>query len=158
MTMAYHRFHAVDTRIVRIFNSFGPRMRLNDGRAIPAFITQALTNEPLTVFGDGSQTRSFQYISDLIDGVWRLMEHGTSDPVNIGNPHEMTLLELAKRIIRLTGSRSEIVFRPLPVDDPKVRQPDITRARTRLGWEPRVDADEGLKLTVDWFRQQIGRR
>jgi dTDP-glucose 4,6-dehydratase len=158
MTMAYHRFHGLDTRIVRIFNSFGPRMRLNDGRAIPAFITQALTNEPVTVFGDGSQTRSFQYISDLIDGVWRLMERGTSDPVNIGNPHEMTLLELAKRIIRLTGSRSEIVFRPLPVDDPKVRQPDITRARTRLGWEPRVDADEGLKLTAEWFRHQLGRR
>jgi dTDP-glucose 4,6-dehydratase len=155
MTMAYHRFHGIDTRIVRIFNAFGPRMRLNDGRAIPAFMTQALRNEPLTVFGDGSQTRSFQYISDLVDGVWRMMERGTSDPVNIGNPQEMTLLELAKRIIRLTGSRSEIVFRPLPVDDPKVRQPDITRARTQLGWEPRVDTDEGLKLTVDWFRNRL---
>ncbi len=155
MTMAYHRVHRLDTRIVRIFNTHGPSMRLNDGRAIPAFMTQALRHEPLTVFGDGSQTRSFQYISDLVDGVWRVMERGTSDPVNIGNPQEMTLLELAKRIIRLTGSRSEIVFRALPVDDPKVRQPDITRARTLLGWEPRVDTDEGLKLTVDWFKSKL---
>jgi dTDP-glucose 4,6-dehydratase len=157
MTMAYHRVHGVDTRIVRIFNTFGPRMRLNDGRAIPAFMTQALTGAPLTVFGDGSQTRSFQYISDLVEGLWRLMERGNSDPVNIGNPHEMTLLELAKRIIRLAGSRSEIVFRPLPEDDPKVRQPDIGRARSRLGWEPRVDTDEGLRLTLEWFRQKVGR-
>ena len=133
MTMAYHRVHGIDTRIVRIFNTFGPRMRLNDGRAIPAFMTQALTGAPLTVFGDGSQTRSFQYVSDLVEGLWLLMERGTSEPVNIGNPHEMTLLELAKRIIRLAGSRSEIVFRPLPEDDPKVRQPDIGRARSRLG-------------------------
>ena len=155
MTMAYHRVHGVDTRIVRIFNSFGPRMRLNDGRAIPAFMTQALTHAPLTVFGDGSQTRSFQYISDLIDGLWRLMRASTNDPVNLGNPQEMTLLELAKRIIRLTGSRSEIVFRPLPADDPKVRQPDIGRARTLLGWEPRVDTDEGLKRTLEWFRAKL---
>ena len=155
MTMAYHRVHGVDTRIVRIFNCFGPRMRLNDGRAIPAFMTQALTNAPLTVFGDGSQTRSFQYISDLIDGLWRLMHASTNDPVNLGNPQEMTLLELAKRIIRLTGSRSEIVFRPLPEDDPKVRQPDIGRARALLGWEPRVDTDEGLKRTVEWFRAKL---
>jgi dTDP-glucose 4,6-dehydratase len=155
MTMAYHRVHGVDTRIVRVFNSFGPRMRLNDGRAIPAFMTQALTNAPLTVFGDGSQTRSFQYISDLIDALWRLMHASTNEPVNIGNPHEMTLLELAKRIIRLTGSRSEIVFRPLPVDDPKVRQPDIGRARALLGWEPRVDTDEGLKRTLEWFRGKL---
>src|SRR5689334_6496926 len=155
MTMAYHRVHGVDTRIVRIFNSHGPRMRLNDGRAIPAFMTQALTNAPLTVFGDGSQTRSFQYISDLIDGLWRLMRSATNDPVNIGNPHEMTLLELAKRIIRLTGSRSEIVFRPLPEDDPKVRQPDISRARALLGWEPRVDTDEGLRKTLEWFRHKL---
>jgi dTDP-glucose 4,6-dehydratase len=154
MTMAYHRVHGVDTRIVRIFNTFGPRMRLNDGRAIPAFMTQALTGMPITVFGDGSQTRSFQYISDLVEGLWRLMERGNSDPVNIGNPHEMTLLELAKRIIRLAGSRSEIVFRPLPEDDPKVRQPDIGRARSRLGWEPRVDTEEGLKLTLAWFREK----
>jgi dTDP-glucose 4,6-dehydratase len=158
MTMAYHRVHGIETRIVRIFNTYGPRMRLNDGRAIPAFMTQALRNEPLTVFGDGSQTRSFQYISDLVDGVWRMMERGTSEPVNLGNPQEMTLLELAKRILRLTNSRSEIVFRPLPVDDPKVRQPDITRARTQLGWEPRVDTDEGLKLTVEWFKHKLGGR
>jgi dTDP-glucose 4,6-dehydratase len=157
MTMAYHRVHGVDTRIVRIFNSFGPRMRLNDGRAIPAFMTQALTNAPLTVFGDGSQTRSFQYISDLIDGLWRLMRTATNDPVNLGNPQEMTLLEVAKRIIRLTGSRSEIVFRPLPEDDPKVRQPDITRARSLLGWEPRVDTEEGLKRTLEWFREKLRR-
>jgi dTDP-glucose 4,6-dehydratase len=158
MTMAYHRVHRIETRIVRIFNTYGPRMRLNDGRAIPAFMTQALRSEPLTVFGDGSQTRSFQYISDLVDGVWRMMDRGTSDPVNIGNPQEMTLLELAKRIVRLTGSRSEMVFRPLPVDDPKVRQPDITRARTLLHWEPRVDTDEGLKLTVEWFKKKLGGR
>jgi dTDP-glucose 4,6-dehydratase len=158
MTMAYHRVHRVETRIVRIFNTYGTRIRLNDGRAIPAFMTQALRNEPLTVFGDGSQTRSFQYISDLVDGIWRVMERGTSDPINLGNPQEMTLLELAKRILRLTGSRSEIVFRPLPVDDPKVRQPDITRARTLLGWEPRVDTDEGLRLTVDWFKEKLGGR
>jgi len=157
MTIAYHRVHRLDTRIVRIFNSFGPRMRQKDGRAIPAFMTQALTNAPITVFGDGSQTRSFQYISDLVEGVWRVLERGTSEPVNLGNPQEMTLLELAKRIIRLTGSRSEIVFRPLPVDDPKVRQPDITRARTLLGWEPRVDTDEGLKLTAEWFRARLER-
>jgi dTDP-glucose 4,6-dehydratase len=157
MTMAYHRTHHVDTRIVRIFNTFGPRMRLNDGRAIPAFMTQALTTMPITVFGDGSQTRSFQYISDLVEGVWLLMQRGGNEPVNIGNPHEMTLLELAKRILRLTGSRSEIVFRPLPEDDPKVRQPDIGRARAQLGWEPRVDTDEGLRLTLDWFRARLQR-
>jgi dTDP-glucose 4,6-dehydratase len=155
LTMAYHRSHGLDTRIVRIFNTYGPRMRLNDGRAIPAFISQALTGQPLTVFGDGSQTRSFQYIDDLIEGVWRLMQAPVSEPVNIGNPQEMTLLELAKRILRLTGSRSPIVFRPLPEDDPKVRQPDITRARRLLGWEPRVDTDEGLRLTVEWFRQRL---
>jgi dTDP-glucose 4,6-dehydratase len=157
ITMAYHRVHGVNTRIVRIFNTHGPRMRLNDGRAIPAFMTQALTGSPLTVFGDGSQTRSFQYVSDLVDGLWKLMERGGSDPINIGNPQELTLLELAKRIIRLTGSRSEIVFGPLPEDDPKVRQPDIGRARAHLGWEPRVDTDEGLKLTLEWFRQKVGR-
>jgi dTDP-glucose 4,6-dehydratase len=155
LTMAYHRAHGVDTRIVRIFNCHGPRMRLHDGRAIPAFITQALTGQPLTVYGDGSQTRSFQYIDDLVDGVWRLMQSKAHDPVNVGNPQEMTLLELAKRILRLTGSQSEIVFRPLPIDDPKVRQPDITRARTLLGWEPRVDIDEGLRLTIGWFRDKL---
>ena len=156
MTMAYHRTHRVDTRIVRIFNSFGPRMRLDDGRAIPAFMTQAIRGAPLTVFGDGSQTRSLQYISDLIDGVWRLMLSSVSEPINVGNPQEMTVLELAKRIIRLAGSRSEIVFHPLPEDDPKVRQPDIGRARALLGWEPRVDVDEGLRLTLDWFRERLG--
>src|SRR2546426_6550750 len=156
ITMAYHRAHGVDTRIVRIFNTFGPRMRLNDGRAIPAFMSQALTGEPLTVFGDGSQTRSFQYIDDLIEGLWRLMNSAVHDPVNIGNPQEMTLLDLAKWIIRLTSSQSEIVFRPLPVDDPKVRQPDISRARALLGWEPRVDAEEGLRLTLEWFRRKLG--
>ncbi len=155
LTMAYHRFHGIDTRIVRIFNTFGPRMRVNDGRAIPAFVTQALAGKPVTVFGDGMQTRSFQYIDDLVEGIRRLMPAPVNDPVNIGNPHEMTLLELAKRIILLTGSGSEIVFAPLPEDDPKVRQPDITRARTLLGWEPRVDADEGLRLTIDWFRKKL---
>jgi dTDP-glucose 4,6-dehydratase len=157
ITMAYHRAHGIDTRIVRIFNTYGPRMRLNDGRAIPAFLTQALCGQPVTVFGDGSQTRSFQYISDLVDGIWRLMGHAVNTPVNIGNPHEMTLLDLAKRIIRLAGSPSEIVFRPLPEDDPKVRQPDITRARTLLGWEPRVDVEEGLRVTLPWFRHQLQR-
>jgi len=156
ITMAYHRAHGVDTRIVRIFNTFGPRMRLNDGRAIPAFMSQALTGKPLTVFGDGSQTRSFQYIDDLIEGLWRLMNSAVHDPVNIGNPQEMTLLDLAKWIIRLASSQSEIVFRPLPVDDPKVRQPDISRARALLGWEPRVDAEEGLRLTLEWFRRKLG--
>jgi dTDP-glucose 4,6-dehydratase len=155
ITMAYHRTHGVDTRIVRIFNTYGPRMRLNDGRAIPAFMGQALTGAPITVFGDGMQTRSFQYITDLIEGLWRLMQAPVNDPVNIGNPQEMTLLELAKRIIRLAASRSEIVFRPLPVDDPKVRQPDISRARSLLGWEPRVDTDEGLRTTLDWFRERL---
>jgi dTDP-glucose 4,6-dehydratase len=155
ITMAYHRTHRVDTRIVRIFNTYGPRMRLNDGRAIPAFMGQALTGAPITVFGDGMQTRSFQYISDLVEGIWRLMQTPVNDPVNIGNPQEMTLLELAKRIIRLASSRSEIVFRPLPVDDPKVRQPDIGRARALLGWAPRVDTDEGLRTTLDWFREKL---
>ncbi|MEX2148538.1 MAG: UDP-glucuronic acid decarboxylase family protein [Candidatus Rokuibacteriota bacterium] len=155
ITMAYHRVHGVDTRIVRIFNTHGPRMRINDGRAIPAFMSQALTDMPLTVFGDGSQTRSFQYITDLIDGVWRLMGSATNDPVNIGNPQEMTLLALAERVIALAGSRSPIVFRPLPEDDPKVRQPDIGRARAVLGWEPRVDVDEGLRHTLKWFRDKI---
>jgi dTDP-glucose 4,6-dehydratase len=155
MTMAYHRYHSVDTRIVRIFNSYGPRMRLKDGRAIPTFMTQALTGVPLTIFGDGSQTRSFQYITDLVEGVWRLMESGVTEPVNIGNPQEMTLIELAKRIIRLADSPSEIVFKPLPEDDPKVRQPDISRARALLGWSPKVETDEGLRLTFEWFRQKV---
>jgi dTDP-glucose 4,6-dehydratase len=156
MTMAYHRYHGMSTRIVRIFNTYGPRMRLNDGRAIPTFITQALTGAPLTVYGDGSQTRSFQYITDLVDGIWKLMQHPVHEPVNIGNPHEMTLLELAKRIIRLSNSRSEMVFRPLPEDDPRVRQPDISRARTLLGWEPTVDTEDGLRQTIEWYRQRLG--
>jgi dTDP-glucose 4,6-dehydratase len=152
MTMAYHRFHGVDTRIVRIFNTYGPRMRLTDGRAIPTFIRQALAGDPLTVNGDGSQTRSFCYVSDLVEGIWRLMHAPVNEPVNLGNPREMTLLELAKRILRLSGARSEIVFTPLPVDDPKVRQPDIARAQALLGWEPAVDVDEGLRQTLDWYR------
>jgi dTDP-glucose 4,6-dehydratase len=153
MTMAYHRFHGVDTRIVRIFNTYGPRMRLTDGRAIPTFISQALRNEPLTVFGDGGQTRSFTYVSDLVDGIWRLMQSSTNDPVNLGNPREMTLLELARRVIAASGSQSDVVFRPLPVDDPKVRQPDITRAREVLGWAPKVDVETGLAETIAWYRR-----
>ena len=152
MTMAYHRVHGVDSRIVRIFNTYGPRMRLMDGRAIPTFVRQALAGEPLTVYGDGSQTRSFTYISDLVDGIWKLMQASVNDPVNIGNPREMTLLELAKQILRLSGSRSEITFRPLPTDDPKVRQPDISRARRLLGWEPTVDVEDGLRRTIEWYR------
>ena len=156
LTMAYHRHHGLSTRIVRIFNCFGERMRLNDGRAVPTFITQALTGAPVTVYGDGSQTRSFQYVSDLVDGIWRLMRSNVSDPVNIGNPQELPLLELARRIIELAGTKADIVFRPLPEDDPRVRQPDITRARTLLGWEPRVTTDEGLRRTVDWYRGRLG--
>jgi len=152
MTMAYHRFHHIDTRIVRIFNTYGSRMRLTDGRAIPTFIRQALRGEPLTIYGDGSQTRSFTYVSDLIEGIWRLMHAPVNDPVNIGNPREMTLLELAKHVLRATGSRSEIVFRPLPTDDPKVRQPDIGKAKRLLGWEPTVELEEGLARTVEWCR------
>ena len=155
MTMAYHRYHSLDTRIVRIFNTFGPRMRMNDGRAIPNFIRQALTGEPLTVYGDGTQTRSFMYVSDLVEGIWQLMRAPLPDPVNIGNPQEMTLLDLARRIRHLTGSQAPIVFMPLPVDDPRVRQPDIGRAKAMLGWEPRVDVDEGLRRTIAWFRQTL---
>jgi dTDP-glucose 4,6-dehydratase len=152
ITMAYHRFHQVDSRIVRIFNTYGSRMRLTDGRAIPTFIRQALRGEPLTMYGDGSQTRSFTYVSDLIEGIWRLMHAPVNDPVNIGNPREMTLLELAKHVQRATRSRSEIVFRPLPTDDPKVRQPDIGKAKRVLGWEPTVELEEGLARTVEWCR------
>src|SRR5499433_140009 len=158
MTMAYHRFHHVDTRIVRIFNTYGSRMRLTDGRAIPTFVRQALRSEPLTMYGDGSQTRSFTYVSDLIGGIWRLMQSSVNDPVNIGNPREMTLLELAKHVLRATGSRSEIVFRPLPIDDPKVRQPDISKAKRLLGWEPTVELEEGLARTVEWCRGVEQRR
>ena len=155
MTTAYHRAHGLDTRIARIFNVYGPRMRLRDGRAIPAFITQALSGQPLTVYGDGSQTRSFCFIDDMVEGIWRLMHASVTEPVNLGNPQEMSLLELAKKILVLTGSSSEIVFNPLPVDDPKVRQPDITRARALLGWEPRVELDEGLRRTIEWFRRRL---
>ena len=155
MTMAYHRFHGVQTRIVRIFNTYGTRMRIEDGRAIPAFLSQALRNEDVTVFGDGSQTRSLCYVSDLVDGIYRLMMSDTPDPVNIGNPNELTIRQLAEHIIALTGSRSRIVSRPLPVDDPRVRQPDITRARTLLGWEPKVPLAEGLARTLEYFRMKL---
>jgi dTDP-glucose 4,6-dehydratase len=156
ITMAYHRAHGMETRIVRIFNTYGPRMRVQDGRAIPAFLSQALRGEDVTVFGDGSQTRSLCYVSDLVDGIFRLMMSATPDPVNIGNPHELTIRALAERIVALTGSRSKIVERPLPVDDPRVRQPDITRARTILGWEPKVPLEEGLPRTLDYFRRKLG--
>jgi dTDP-glucose 4,6-dehydratase len=152
MTMAYHRFHGVDTRIVRIFNTYGPRMRPNDGRVVSNFIVQALRGEPLTLYGDGSQTRSFCYVSDLIDGIYRLFLSDRSDPVNIGNPGEFTVRQLAERVIGLTNSRSTIISLPLPEDDPKVRKPDIARARERLGWEPNVQLDEGLRRTIEFFR------
>jgi dTDP-glucose 4,6-dehydratase len=155
MTVAYRRFHGVDTKIVRIFNTYGPRMRVNDGRAVPAFMSQALRNEDVTVFGDGSQTRSFCYVSDLVDGILRLMEAPVNDPVNIGNPQELTIEQIARRIIEMTGSRSRIIYKPLPEDDPKVRQPDITRARTLLGWEPKVSLEEGLAKTIDYFRSKV---
>jgi len=156
LTLAYHRTHGVQTRIVRIFNTFGPRMRVHDGRAVPAFITQALRGEDITVFGDGMQTRSFCYVSDLVDGVLRLLDSEVTDPVNIGNPHEITVADMARIIIRLTGSRSRIVHEPLPVDDPKQRRPDITRARTLLHWEPRVDVEDGLRHTIAYFRERLG--
>jgi dTDP-glucose 4,6-dehydratase len=155
LTMAYHRIHHVDTRIVRIFNTYGPRMRVDDGRAVPSFITQVLRGEPITVFGDGKQTRSFCYVSDMVEGFYRLMMSDVIEPVNIGNPQEMTVFELAKTILELTGNRSEILFKPLPVDDPRVRQPDITRARTLLGWEPRVSLTEGLQHTIAYFRSVL---
>ena len=153
MTMAYHRAHDVQTRIVRIFNTYGERMRVRDGRVVPALIGQALAGEPMTVFGDGSQTRSFCYVTDLIDGVYRLLLSEEVEPVNVGNPIELSVLEFAHTIRRLTGTTSGIVFRPLPVDDPKVRQPDITRAREKLGWEPRVPLEEGLIRTIDFFKR-----
>lgn len=152
MTMAYHRFHGLETRIVRIFNTYGPRMRLNDGRVIPAFIGQALRGEDLTVFGDGSQTRSFCYVDDQIDGIYRLLLSDYSDPVNIGNPDEITISEFAEEIIKLTNTSQKIIYKPLPADDPLQRQPDITRAREILGWEPKVPRDEGMKITYDYFK------
>jgi dTDP-glucose 4,6-dehydratase len=155
MTVAYHRYHGLDAKIVRIFNTYGPRMRVNDGRAVPAFISQALRNEDVTVFGDGTQTRSFTYITDLVDGIIKLMLSNVNDPVNIGNPREMTIEQIAKTIITMTGAKSKIVYRPLPTDDPRVRQPDITRARTLLKWEPKVTLEEGLVKTIDYFRTKI---
>jgi dTDP-glucose 4,6-dehydratase len=152
MTMAYHRAHGVDTRIVRIFNTYGERMRPRDGRVVPALICQALAGEPMTVFGDGSQTRSFCYVSDLVEGIYRLLLSGETDPINIGNPSELSVLEFARTIQRLTGTSSQIVFKPLPVDDPKIRQPDVTKARVKLGWEPKVKLEEGLLRTIEYFR------
>jgi len=155
MTMAYHRYHRVDTRIVRIFNTYGPRMRLRDGRVVPAFIGQALNGLPLTVFGDGSQTRSFCYASDLIDGIFNLAMSDFHEPVNLGNPREMTIKQFAEEIIRITETKSGIEYKPLPIDDPRVRQPDITRAKEVLGWEPRVDFEEGIKITIDYFKESL---
>jgi dTDP-glucose 4,6-dehydratase len=155
ITMAYHRVHAIDTKIVRIFNTYGERMRLKDGRVLPNFMYQALMGEPITVYGDGNQTRSFQYVSDLVEGVFRLLFTDYHDPVNIGNPAEITILQFAEEVKKLAGATSEIVFKPLPQDDPKVRQPDITRARSLLRWEPKVGRAEGLKRTMDYFRQKV---
>jgi dTDP-glucose 4,6-dehydratase len=155
MVMAYHRTHGVNTHIVRIFNTYGERMRLDDGRVLPNFMGQALRGEPLTVYGDGSQTRSFCYVSDLVEGIFRLLFTDYHLPVNLGNPAEITILQFAEEILRLSGSKSRIEFRPLPADDPKVRQPDITRARTLLNWEPRVGREEGLKRTMAYFRNKI---
>jgi dTDP-glucose 4,6-dehydratase len=156
ITVAYHRYHGVDTKIARIFNTYGPRMRINDGRAVPTFISQALKNQDVTIFGDGRQTRSFCYISDLVDGIIRLTESSLDEPVNLGNPHEMTIEEIARTIIRLVGSSSRLVQQPLPTDDPKVRQPDITRARSLLGWSPKVPLEEGLGHTITYFRAKMG--
>src|SRR5258708_23727103 len=155
MTMAYHRFHQMDTKIVRIFNTYGPRMRLRDGRVVPSFISQALSNEPLTVFGDVSQPRSFCYVSDLVDGIFRLAMSKNHGPINIGNPVEMTIKQFAEKILEITGATGGITYRELPIDDPKVRQPDITRARTLLGWEPKVDFDRGIRLTIDYLRSSM---
>jgi len=151
ITMAYHRFHRLDTRIVRIFNTYGPRMRPHDGRVVSNFIVQALKGEPLTVYGDGSQTRSFCYVDDLVEGIVRLFERGGPDPTNIGNPNEFTVRQLAELVLRLTGSRSRVVEQPLPTDDPKVRQPDIQRARETLGWEPKISLEDGLRRTIEYF-------
>ncbi len=155
MTMAYHRYHGLDTRIVRIFNTYGPRMRMRDGRVVPNFITQAIKGEELTVYGKGTQTRSFLYIDDLVRGIQRLVESDYHLPVNLGNPHEMTVMDFAKEILKLTGSRSSIVFRPLPQDDPQVRQPDISKARELLGWEPQIPLDEGLRKTIQYFKERL---
>ena len=157
MTMAYHRVHNLNTHIVRIFNTYGPRMRLNDGRVLPNFMYQALRGEPITVYGDGKQTRSFCYVSDLVEGIFRLLFTDFHDPVNLGNPAEITILEFAEEVRKLAGSKSEVVFKPLPQDDPKVRQPDITRARQLLGWEPKVGRDDGLRRTMDYFKRKLGK-
>jgi dTDP-glucose 4,6-dehydratase len=156
ITMAYHRAHHVNTHIVRIFNTYGSRMRLDDGRVLPNFVGQALRNEPITIYGDGSQTRSFCYVDDLVEGITRLLFTDFHDPVNLGNPSEITILEFAKEILSLSGSKSEIVYRPLPQDDPKLRRPDITRAKQLLGWEPKIDRHEGLKRTLSYFQNKIG--
>ena len=155
MTMAYHRYHGLNSRIVRIFNTYGPRMRMRDGRVVPNFIAQALTGEPLTVYGQGEQTRSFQYVDDLVAGIQKLLQSNENLPVNIGNPHEMTVLEFAKKIIESTGSKSAIVYKPLPQDDPQVRQPDITKAKRVLGWEPKVGLEQGLARTIEYFREKL---
>jgi dTDP-glucose 4,6-dehydratase len=155
ITMAYHTFHGLETRIVRIFNTYGPRMRLDDGRVLPAFIGQALRGEPLTAFGDGSQTRSFCYVSDLVDGIYKLLFSDYVNPVNIGNPGEITINQFAEEILALTGSDSKVIYKPLPKDDPKQRQPDITRAKEILGWSPKVDRAEGLRLTLDYFKKVV---
>lgn len=156
MTMAYHRFHGVDTRIVRIFNTYGPRMRPRDGRVVSNFIVQALNNEPLTIYGDGSQTRSFCFVEDEVEGIYRLFNQGDSAPTNIGNPVEYTVKQLAEIVVELTGTGSPIVYHPLPEDDPKVRQPDITRARAMLGWEPKIDVREGVRRTIEFFKTLVG--
>ncbi|NLP12026.1 NAD-dependent epimerase/dehydratase family protein, partial [bacterium] len=155
LTMAYHRYNGVDTKIVRIFNTYGPRMRPNDGRAIPTFVPQALRNEPITIFGDGSQTRSFCFVQDLIEGIYRLMMSDQHEPVNIGNPQEMTIRQMAETIIRMTGSRSKLVSKPLPVDDPKVRQPNISLAKKLLSWEPHYSLEQGLAVTIPWFKKAL---
>lgn len=155
MTMAYHRYHGLETRIVRIFNTYGPRMRLDDGRALPAFISQALKGEDVTIFGDGKQTRSFCFVSDLIDGIYKLLLSNEPMPVNIGNPNEITIEDFAREVIKLTGSKSKLIYQELPVDDPKVRQPDITRAKNILSWEPKVDRAEGLKITLEYFKKEV---
>ncbi|KAF0211967.1 MAG: NAD-dependent [Ignavibacteria bacterium] len=155
MTMAYHRYHGIETRIVRIFNTYGPRMRLDDGRALPAFISQALKGKDVTIFGDGKQTRSFCFDSDLIDGIYKLLLSNEPMPVNIGNPNEITIEDFAKEVIKLTGSKSKLIYQELPVDDPKVRQPDITRAKNILGWQPKVDREEGLKITLEYFKKEV---
>lgn len=154
ITMAYHNYHKMDTKIARIFNTYGPRMRMNDGRVVPTFINQAIRNQPITIFGDGKQTRSFCYVSDLIDGIYKLLMSNINTPVNLGNPHEMSMLEYAQNIVEITNSKSKTVFKPLPKDDPKQRCPDISKAKKLLNWEPKVSFEEGMKKTIEWFRNK----